>query len=248
MDTARYLDAIRRDGAGLLAAARAAEPGASIVACPGWTPIDLVWHIGEAHRFWSTVVGERLAEPPQDWPPERPADDDVWPYAAEALELVIDVLAGADPSTPVWTWSSQQDVAFVTRRMAHETAMHRVDAEQAAGRQPEVETALAADGIDEFLAFFLAYTVKDPPPLGGSVHLHCTDVEGEWTIAPGDDGACVVTRDHAKADTALRGRASDLLQVLWRRRSLDEASTGGGLDVFGDRVIAARFVARTDND
>lgn len=247
MDTARYLDAIRRDGAGLLDAARAADPGAPIAACPGWTPIDLVWHIGEVHRFWSTVVGERLAEPPPDWPPERPADDDVWPYAAESVEMVVDVLATADPATPVWTWSSQHDVAFVIRRMAQETAVHRIDAEQAAGRAPEVEAELAADGIDEFLTFFLAYTVKDPPPLGGSVHLHCTDVEGEWTITTGDDGAYVVTRDHAKADTALRGTASDLLLVLWRRRSLDDA-TDGGVDVFGDRDVAARFVARTDND
>ena len=68
------------------------------------------------------------------------------------------------------------------------------------------------------------------------MHLHCTDVAGEWTIRETDDGA-VVTREHAKGDAAIRGAANDILLVLWRRRS---PST---VDVIGDAEVAARFVA-----
>ncbi len=49
-----------------------------------------------------------------------------------------------------------------------------------------------------------------------TIHLHCTDGEGEWLITrAGDD--VVVTREHAKGDVAARGTASDLLLFLWGR-------------------------------
>ena len=72
--------------------------------------------------------------------------------------------------------------------MAHETAVHRFDAERAAGRDYRVEAELASDGVDEYLDFVLPRTVAKGLRLGGSVHLHCTDVPGEWIIEPGDDG------------------------------------------------------------
>ncbi len=56
----------------------------------------------------------------------------------------------------MWTWSPQQDVAFVIRRVTQETAVHRVDAERAAGRDHRIDPELAADGVDEFLYHFLA--------------------------------------------------------------------------------------------
>ena len=46
-----------------------------------------------------------------------------------------------------------------------------------------------------------------------------------------------VTREHAKGDCALRGAASDLLLVLWRRRPMST------IDVVGDADVAARFLA-----
>ncbi len=81
------------------------------------------------------------------------------------------------------------------------------------------------------------WVAPDAVPVGGSVHLHCTDVDGEWIVAADDDGADVVTREHAKGDAAVRGPAHDLLMVLWRRRPLDT------VEVFGDRAVAERLIA-----
>ena len=74
---------------------------------------------------------------------------------------------------------------------------------------------------------------------GMSVHLHCTDTEGEWLIVrDGDD--LVVTREHAKGDVAARGTASDVLRFLWGRGGADQ------LEVFGDaRRVGA--LPRTDH-
>jgi uncharacterized protein (TIGR03083 family) len=243
MDYRDHLDALHRDTAGLLAAARVAAPTAPVPTCPGWTTIDLTYHIARVHHFWATIVADRLASPEQVVAPPRPAADaDVIALAEESGRRLADALGAADPATPVWTWTRQQDVAFVARRMAQETAVHRYDAERTAGREHRIDPALASDGVDEFLFAFLPWAAPDAVPLDGSVHLHCTDVDGEWLIAVGADGIELVTREHAKGDAAMRGPAHDLLLVLWRRQPLD------AVDVIGDRAVAARLVARTRLD
>jgi predicted lipid carrier protein YhbT len=117
--------------------------------------------------------------------------------------------------------------------MAHETTIHRVDAEQAVGRAVSpVAPELAVDGIDEVFSVFVAtFTADQSPGDGRTVHLHSGDAEGEWLIRF-DPGEVVVEPGHAKGDAAVRGPAADLLLWLWGRRPLD------GLDVFGDRGAA----------
>ena len=243
MEHAQYLEALHRDSIGLREAAQAAPPDATIAACPGWSPVDLVWHIGEVHRFWATVVAERLVHWNEYTEPARPeTDTEVVAFAEDSARDVQDVLASTDPATPVWTWSKQNDVAFVVRRMTQETAVHRVDAERAAGRDHRIDADLASDGIDEFLVHFLPDVADGAPALGGTVHVHCTDVDGEWVVRTDDDGADVVTREHAKGDAAVRGPAHDLLMVLWRRDPLDT------VEVIGDRAVAERLLARTNLD
>lgn len=254
MDPAAYLDVLHHEATSLLAAARAAGPSAPVPGCPDWTTTDLVWHIGEGCDFWGYVVRERPATPADYHVPPQPTAatpdetfEAVHTFASERAAELHRVLTETDPATPVWTWTSKQDVEFVLRRMAHEAAAHRVDAEHAAGRERRIDPALAADGIDELLTYFLADVTGTSAPLGGSVHLHCTDDSvpdgaGEWTIRPGDGTSCVVTRDHAKADAALRGEAHDLLMVLWRRAPL------GAVTVFGDESLAQAFVDRADTE
>ena len=236
MDDEQYLESLRADSAALFDAARQAGPDAAVPNCPGWTTGDLVWHIGEVDDFWGTVVAERMSDPTTYRQPDRPAgSDELLQFAEGSAARLADALERTETSTPVWTWTSRQDAGFVLRRVAHETAVHRVDAEQAAGREHRLDPTLAADGIDEFLEHFRPRAKVDEPPVGGSVHLHCTDVAGEWVVR--DD---VVTREHAKGDAAIRGPAHDLLMVLWRRQRLDS------VDVVGDAAVAERFVARTN--
>lgn len=255
MDRDTYLDVLHHESTALLAAARGADPGGPVPGCPCWTTTDLVWHIGVMHDFWGYIVRDRSTAPDAYDYPARPNDDASTPAAFEAVHTFASeraaemhrVLSDAELSVPVWTWAPQKDIAFVLRRMAHETSAHRVDAEHAAGRDHRIDAALAADGVDEFLEFFLPRVSIDVPLLGGSLHLHCTDEgvadgDGEWTVRRGDDGAYIVTRDHTKADAALRGEAHDLLMALWRRAPLDTIS------VFGDRELAEAFIARASNE
>jgi uncharacterized protein (TIGR03083 family) len=254
MEPAEYLDVLQHEATSLLAAARAADPAAPVPGCPEWTTTDLVWHIGGVHDFWGYVVRERSMMPAgyeDPAMPIAPSPDEtfeaVHTFASERAAELHRVLSATDPATPVWSWTPKQDVEFVIRRMAHETAAHRIDAEHVTGREHRLDPAFAADGVDEFLAYFLTNVRNGTAPLAGSVHLHCTDESvpegaGEWTIRPGEGAACVVSRDHAKADTALRGEAHDLLMVLWRRAPLDAVT------VFGDEALAQAFVGRAGTE
>ena len=126
-----------------------------------------------------------------------------------------------------------QRAGFWPRRMAQETTVHRVDAEQAVGWPVRaIEPAFAVDGIDELFSVFVpALRAGRSPGDGRTVHLHATDVEGEWLIRF-EDSDVVVEPGHAKGDAAVRGPAAELLLWLWGRLPLD------GLEVFGARSAA----------
>jgi uncharacterized protein (TIGR03083 family) len=219
MNTRELLDALDRDSAAFVEACEVAGLTTPVAACPGWTVADLLWHLIEVHDFWRTVVAEQLVGPESYTQPPRPVAEGLVGMFRHGRVDLLATLASADPDAAVWTWSADHSVAFVIRRMAQETAVHLSDAADAAGISNPLDAALASDGIDEFFTHYLVGPQDPTDPVGGSVHVHCGDVPGEWTIRL-DDGEFVVTREHAKGDCAIRGRASDILLALWRRAPL----------------------------
>ena len=238
MDRTDFLAAIATEGETFAGACAAAGLGVAVPSCPGWTVADLLWHMAEVHHFWRTVVADGLPHWDTYTQPPRPADDDLAAFYRAGLASTVEVLRDTDPDTAVWTWSRDKSVGFIVRRMAHETMIHRWDAQTAAGLSGEFDASLASDGIDEFLTHFIHDAAADAAPIAGSVHIHCGDVAGEWTIRTDSDGTLDVTREHAKGDCAIRGAAGDILLALWRRTPLST------VDVVGDAAVAARFVAR----
>lgn len=233
----QYLASLSAESATFTASVVRAGLDAAVPGCPEWTVSDLVWHLTEVHYFWSWMVEGERTSPEGYVPPDRPTDGAalVGLYEATAKHL-LDVLGGVDPDRPVWSWANDHSAGFVQRRMPHETAVHRVDADAAAGVPAQMDPALASDGIDEFLEHFLAGDTDAIAMVAGSVHLHCIDVAGEWTVRPTASG-WDLTREHAKGDCALRGPAADLLMVLWHRAPL------ASIDVVGDADVAVRFLA-----
>ena len=148
-----------------------------------------------------------------------------------------------DDDAPVWNFSAYPDVGrFWPRRQAQETAVHRWDAQRAVGRPEPIEPVLATDGIDELLEVWGTTILggRDGIDIGGSVRLVATDAPVEpWTLWT-DDGVFSVSRsDHrVTADVTVRGSASDLLLLLWRRIPADAVS----LTVEGDDHILDRWL------
>jgi len=241
MDRADHLDALSDDIAAFYAAVSSVDLGSPVPSCPGWTVADLTYHLGEVQHFWGEIAARSARSPDGIAEPARPPDAELVTWGRRQSARLEEVLAAADPDAPVWTWSGPQTTSWIVRRMAHETAVHRWDAQRAAGTPRGIRPELASDGIDEFLTYFLFYTATDAPALAGSVHLHATDTPGEWLVSPGDDGTPVVVAEHAKGAAAVRGPASDLLLALWRRVGLDE------VEVIGDRAAADEFIAHASN-
>lgn len=79
--------------------------------------------------------------------------------------------------------------------------------------------------------------------LRGSVHLHCTDIDGEWMIERDPQGAVVLERRHAKGDCAIRGTAAGLLSLVSGTGTLSGLEVSGEIEVFGEIEVAESFAA-----
>lgn len=228
-----HLDHLRQGSAALLEAADG-NLDAPVPSCPDWTVADLVWHIGEVHHFWGAVAREGWAtrEAVSDGyeEPIRPADDALVAFATEQAVALGDALEDLDLDAPRWNWSpgAPDTGAFIPRRMALETAVHRVDAQLAAGAPRPIDGRLAADGIDEFLTVFLS-AVREPydGPTGIAVVLE-TDWGNAWALRLRPPVITVVgPGDLTTHDTEMEriwGSASEMLLLLWGRT--ERASLG----------------------
>ena len=242
LTNSEYLKILRAEGDAFADSVQMALT-APVASCEPWVGADLLWHMVEVHYSWKFIVQSHLMDPEKYVPRDKPSDDHMLQAYRDGLSELIEVLSTTDASRSCWTWAGVHDVAWVIRRMAHETAVHAWDARCAAGVESQIPAALASDGIDEFVHVMVKSNVREEEgPLSGSVHIHCTDVDGEWLIVPTESSDVVVTREHAKGDCAIRGSASQLLLGLWRRVPMSS------LEVIGNADVAAQFLNRTTNN
>jgi uncharacterized protein (TIGR03083 family) len=234
-----YLGSLRSDAAELVEAAGTGSLDASVPGCPGWDVNRLLGHLGRVHR-WAAEACRTGAEPIADQLEKPPRDETVVEWFSAGVAPLEDALAALDPDAPVWNFSNGPQLGrFWPRRMAIETALHRWDGQDAHGRTTAIDAELASDGMDEVLDVHVGLRLarRDGIDIGGSVHFHCTDTEGEWTVRT-DDGLVRVTRGHTKGDVAVRGPASSLLLMQWRRIPADDPS----LEILGDHEVFTRWL------
>jgi uncharacterized protein (TIGR03083 family) len=236
-----YVDHLEADVARLAAAVRTGPLDAPVQACPGWDLRQLTAHVGHIHRWARLCL--LTAENPQVAAFVQPGPDASGDELAEWLQKGAGRLAATlrqvDSAAPTWHPFLVERVAGVwPRRQAQETAMHRWDAERAVGTPGPIDPELASDGIDEYFEVTHPRTIarEGAPPPSGSLHVHCTDVPGEW-LAWYDDSGYRFTREHAKGDAALRGPAEQILLALYHRDH--DASA---LSPVGDEAVLAGWL------
>ncbi|GAB7102280.1 maleylpyruvate isomerase family mycothiol-dependent enzyme [Streptomyces phaeofaciens JCM 4814] len=164
METSEFIRILDREGRALADAAAGAGSDAKVPTCPEWQVRDLLRHTGMVHRWAASFVAEGRTTYHQE--EGRPDLDgaELLEWFREGHRRLVDTLASAPPDVDCWHFlPASSPLAFWARRQAHETAVHRADAESALGRTPEAIAAgigagFAADGIDELLGGFHART------------------------------------------------------------------------------------------
>ncbi|MGO9078854.1 MAG: maleylpyruvate isomerase family mycothiol-dependent enzyme [Streptosporangiaceae bacterium] len=246
MDVSEYLGALDGEGRRLVSAAAAADLDAAVPGCPGWRLRDLLAHVGFVHRWAAGYVRDaRMQMLPGPGEAEMlataPAGDAVRDWVAQGHAELVRVLTAAPADVRCWTFlPAPSPLAFWARRQAHETAVHRVDAQQAAGQpQTPVDPAFAADGIDELLTGLLARRRpgRATPPGDGAIGLDPADRPESWTVRYRDD-RLVAVPGLQDCGVVVRGPAAGLYLALWNRQplaSLDVTGPGELLDWWHDQ-------------
>jgi uncharacterized protein (TIGR03083 family) len=238
-----WLSALRSDGAAVRAAI--GQPGAitkPVPSCPDWTVGDLARHLGSVYR--RTRLNAGTAGVNESWgpvvvPAEAPAADDeqIVAWYAEELAQIEAFLEPLDPDLPTWNWAPQaKTAAFWFRRMAHETAIHRWDAQLSTGLAEPLETKLAGDTVSEVLDTFLpAGRRRAASDEAGIVQLTASDLGQDWTVRLWPEGVALLDLGtlldydaHPTRATA-SGTASDLALALWGRLAFDILDAAGDL-------------------
>jgi uncharacterized protein (TIGR03083 family) len=251
MEIAEHVDMLRRQGEWLADAAERAGLHAAVPPCPPWQVRDLLRHTGYVHRW----AARHIAECPDhilDGPPEDEIlrggapDPDLLAWFRAGYAALAETLATADPALECATFmAAPSALAFWARRQAHETAIHRADAESASGATPEYPAEFAADGIDELIMGFGRRRKYQPAAgtHGGPLRVLTADTDDAWSVEV-HEGRLQPRRDAGDdaADgvgSAVSGPASGVYLYLWNRLDAGRA----GVTVTGDDALLAAWQA-----
>jgi uncharacterized protein (TIGR03083 family) len=234
VQTSRHLELLADEGKRLVASVETAGLDTAVPTCPGWQVRDLAQHVGQVHRWATSYVATRrtTARNDEDRPADPPADGALVGWLRAGHQTLVDTLREADRELTCWSFlPAPSPLAFWTRRQAHETAIHRADADSASAAATSYPEDLAVDGVDELLLGFFARPggrfVSDPAV---SLGLRAADTGDAWTVTIGPEQR-TIARAAADADCVVTANAADLYLLLWNRRGDD------GIDIRGNQAV-----------
>jgi uncharacterized protein (TIGR03083 family) len=236
MELATYLDQLSADGALLAATVEDVSFDAGVRSCPGWTVRDLITHIGGVHRWAASIVGNAMLDNDEvagDQVGTGPDDATLIAWFREGHQALLQTLRAAPSDLRCFTFlPAPTPLLFWARRQAHETAIHRVDAQTVAGEISAFGADFAGDGIEEILFGFAARPRPAIEP--GMMLVKPDDLPTAWLLTFGDPGVAKWVGDaDADVDAVLTGSAADLYRWLWNRPSAAVLS--------GDESVADRW-------
>jgi uncharacterized protein (TIGR03083 family) len=230
MEIAEHIDELQRQGDLLADAAAQAGLAASIPPCPSWQVKDLLRHTGYVHRWAARHITEcpdTLIDGPEEAEILRGGapDPDLLAWFRDGHAALVESLSTADPGLQCATFiDAPTPLAFWARRQAHETAIHRADADSALGHRPEYAPDFAADGIDELImGFGQRRKYRPQAETDGSLQVRTTDTGHAWHVGTGA-GRIHARREHdGPASCTVTGPASGIYLFLWNRSDAAQA-------------------------
>jgi uncharacterized protein (TIGR03083 family) len=227
MDVAQYVDHLERAGDQLAASARFAGLDALIPSCPDWTVGQLVRHTTRVHHWVTFILGGGVSD---GFTFDAPHDAELFAVFASGVAELAAALRAAPASLDVYTMIPAETAALSwARRQAHETAIHKVDAELAADAGVgEFDADFAADGLAELVMLLGPHRFSTAGLAGTStVTLTPVDANAAWTVTLSPSGITAVEQAQDDSDLTVFATASDLYRWAWNRAGDDEVSLAG---------------------
>ena len=229
MDVAEHIEQLAAHGPPLAAAADRAGWDAPVPATR-WKVRNLVTHVGGIHRWAADIVTTGATEFGTDAGRavgKGPADAELIDWFLTGHAALVDALRRAPANLHCATFlPAPSPLAFWARRQAHETAIHRADAEAAAGVSPLFSAAFAQDGMSEML---LGFARRKTNAIGSAATISLRASDGPaWLVTLGGE-RIAAGEDDSPAQATLTGTSSDLYLWLWNRPSA--AAVGGDAEV-----------------
>ncbi len=235
METADFVLTLDREGQLMTAAAEEAGPDAKVPTCPDWQMRDLLRHTGMVHRWAAAFVAEgHTAYHPDGGLPDLDGSA-LLAWFREGHRHLVDTLADAPADVRCWHFlPAPSPLAFWARRQAHETTVHRFDAETARGGTPSgIDPGFAADGVDELLCAFHARPksrVRSAEPR--VLRVRATDMDDAvWTVRLSQEPPAAERGDSgtAPAECEISGPVERLYLSLWNRLPFPEVTGDASL-------------------
>jgi hypothetical protein len=198
---------------------------------PGWDLEALLLHLADA--FERALAQLRAPDQSAQVLPQVQLTGSALGCFEESRLALVSALREHDPADPCWNAVGEDlTVGFLARRLAHESAIHRIDVEVARGTPTTIDSELAADGVDERLFVVLSHHSEEGemPELGGSICLICSDRDAAWSI-DASRGRFRVRTGRGPADAAVVATASDLFCFSWSRPTIRPLQVTGRMAV-----------------
>lgn len=240
----RHLEVIASSASALAEHARQAGLDAHVPTCPAWDVRALVAHTTMVHRW---AAGNLRAAPFERTQTELRDEPELVEYFEAGVDELLTTLETIEPHVEAMVFLKDPPATvrhFWTRRQAHETTMHGVDALAASlGRVPTADEAIAAlridaelavDGIDELVAgFFTRGRSKIAAPEPFTIGVAPSDADAAWTLTVADERLTTTAGIAADLGTTLTGTATQLYLGLWNR--------GDEIVATGDAAVVDRW-------
>jgi uncharacterized protein (TIGR03083 family) len=259
MEIGEHINCLASEGELLAQAAERAPLDTPVPSCQGWRLRDVLAHLGYVHRWAAGYVAGARTEMVDrhgdaDLLALGPPDEEIIGWFRAGHAHLVSVLTEADPDVRCWSFlPAPSPLAFWARRQAHETAIHRVDAQLAAASAAlaawpgsdldPFPPGLAADGIDELL---MGFASRNPARLSDTPLTLAIQATGDeqagdaatvgtgiaaWTVAmgPGQPGISrgLIPRADGVPYCELSGPADALYLLLWNRGDASAVTVHG---------------------
>ncbi|RKT53323.1 maleylpyruvate isomerase family mycothiol-dependent enzyme [Saccharothrix australiensis] len=248
VDYGRLIETVAAEAESLASAAEGQRPERQVPACPGLNLGETARHVGSTYRMVTAWLRE--GRQPVAWQQDPARGQTLSDYLREGVEPLVDALSEREPDDPCETWwPAERTCRFWARRLAHESTVHRMDVQAAAGLPlGPVPDDIAEDGADEVLSLWLGH------------RLDVLGVRGtrEGTVAVRTGGRVWITRtgpepattweaspeEAASADADVSGPPVRVYRWLWGRIPDREVETTGDHDAIAQLWALLRLATK----